>query len=279
MARKRDPRRNEAFNLFKKNKGNITNRKIAEMLDVPEKTISGWKSKDKWLDNMNGVLRKNKGSTPIKTKPLAIKNNELTEQQKMFCLFYLQHFNATKAYQQAYQCDYQTANANGSRLLVNASINKELHRLKAELQEETFLTVKDLVKEYIKQSFADITDFTEFGKREIPIMSMFGPVKDENGRELTKEVNYVDFKESSEVDGKLIKEVKVGKDGVSVKLYDKQKAMAELMKYFNGDELRNAQITNLRAKAKEDDEFEELESDGFLEALEAKGEKLWPEEE
>lgn len=37
MARKRDPRRDEAFELFKKSNGSITNREIAEKLSVPEK--------------------------------------------------------------------------------------------------------------------------------------------------------------------------------------------------------------------------------------------------
>ncbi|EFR92322.1 hypothetical protein NT07LI_0208a, partial [Listeria innocua FSL S4-378] len=48
----------------------------------------------------------------------------------------------------------------------------------------------------------------------------------------------------SEVDGSLIQEVKKGKDGVSLKLYDKQKAMLELMKYLkdNGED-DNDQIT------------------------------------
>ena len=67
MARKRDPRRDEAFELFKKSNGTITNREISEKLSVPEKTISAWKSRDKW----NEVLQKdecstsNKGGAPI----------------------------------------------------------------------------------------------------------------------------------------------------------------------------------------------------------------------
>ena len=59
MARKRDPRRDEAFELFKKSNGSITNREIAEKLSVPEKTISAWKSRDKW----NAVLQNDNCST------------------------------------------------------------------------------------------------------------------------------------------------------------------------------------------------------------------------
>ncbi|WP_028982850.1 phage terminase small subunit [Sporolactobacillus terrae] len=60
MPRKRDPRRDEAFEMWKEHKGEITNREIAKQLNVPEKTISAWKSKDNW----NGVLHKKERSTP-----------------------------------------------------------------------------------------------------------------------------------------------------------------------------------------------------------------------
>jgi len=66
VPRQRDPKRDEAFEIFKKHNGNIQNREIARILDIPEKTISGWKSKDKWNDKLNGVLQKNERSTPKK---------------------------------------------------------------------------------------------------------------------------------------------------------------------------------------------------------------------
>ncbi|MDO1831559.1 phage terminase small subunit-related protein, partial [Escherichia coli] len=115
MPRARDPNRDKAFELWKKSKGEMKLRDIAKHLDVPEKTVSGWKSKDKWEDLMNGVLHKNVRSTPNKKtskrkspkvevvipEPV-IQNDELTDKQKYFCLHYLKYFNATKAYQKAY---------------------------------------------------------------------------------------------------------------------------------------------------------------------------------
>lgn len=49
MSRKRDLRRNEAFQIFKNADGSIINREIAELLSVSEKPISAWKSRDKWI--------------------------------------------------------------------------------------------------------------------------------------------------------------------------------------------------------------------------------------
>ena len=68
MARQRDPNRDKAFEIYKEHNGDITNRAIAEMLGVPEKTIGSWKSKskDNWNERLNGVLQTDERSTPIK---------------------------------------------------------------------------------------------------------------------------------------------------------------------------------------------------------------------
>lgn len=210
-------------------------KEIAEKYEVSINTVKSWKSR-KWgaPPEEKVAHKKKKVATKKEVKPV-IENKNLTEQQKMFCLFYLQHFNATKAYLEAYGCDYNSARANSIRLLAKDSVKEELHRLKAELQQGVFVSVQDLIGEYVKQSFVDIKDFVEFGKREVPVMGMFGPVKDDSGNDLYKEVNYVDFKESEVVDGSLIKEVKMGKDGPVITLYDKQKAMSELMKYLSNE--------------------------------------------
>lgn len=87
MARQRSSDRNKAYEIFKEHNGDITNRKIAELLSTSEKTVSektvgGWKSKDGWIDKLNGVLHKNERSTPkkdaeySKKKPGAPKGNK-----------------------------------------------------------------------------------------------------------------------------------------------------------------------------------------------------------
>lgn len=70
MARKRDPNRDKAFELFKEHSGNITNREIANQLDVLEKTISAWKSRDKWLEKIDvevcSTTKSKRSTTKIK---------------------------------------------------------------------------------------------------------------------------------------------------------------------------------------------------------------------
>lgn len=224
---------------------------IADKYDVSINTVKSWKSR-KWNAPPKEVATKKKKVAHKKELQPVIENDDLTEQQKMFCLFYLQHFNATKAYQQAYGCDYNSARANSIRLIAKDSIKKELHRLKAELQQDVFVDIKDLIQEYVKQAFADITDFTEFGYDELPYLDFAGnEITDkETGKVKTYKVSNVVLKNASEVDGTLIQEIKKGKDGVSVKLYDKQKAMSELMKYIATDELKQAKTEKAQAEAK-----------------------------
>ncbi len=64
MARVRSPNRDKAYDIYKEYNGNIANREIANILDISEKTISGWKAKDKWSEKLNGVLQKEIQSTP-----------------------------------------------------------------------------------------------------------------------------------------------------------------------------------------------------------------------
>ena len=158
------------------------------------------------------------------------KNAGLTEKQRLFCLFYVRYFNATKAYQKAYGCAYSTAASAGCRLLENAEVRKEIKELKQGRLNQQLLDESDIFQKYMDIAFSDITDFLTFGQKEVPVMGAFGPIRVEDPDtgekvEVKKIVNVVQFKESHEVDGTLISEVRQGKDGVSIKLADRMKAL------------------------------------------------------
>lgn len=65
MPRERSPDRDKAFKIYREHKGNIANREIARQLGLSEKTVGGWKSKDRWDEQLNGI---NKRSTPKKER-------------------------------------------------------------------------------------------------------------------------------------------------------------------------------------------------------------------
>lgn len=215
---------------------NITMKALAEKYGVKDSTLRSRKNREKWQRNAtdkNATQRKNVATkkqqqkaqkkNKATTKEPVIENDDLTDKQRLFCVYYIKYFNATKAYQKAYECEYTTAMVNGSRLLRNAKISDEIDRLKAEQANELKIDVRDVLQKYIDIAFADITDFVEFGRETV--------TDAETGLEY--EVNKVKFKDSSEVDGTIITEVKQGKDGVSVKLADKMKALEMLSKYFD----------------------------------------------
>lgn len=74
MPRIRSPERDKAFEIYKESGGKIENRRIAEQLGISEKTVGGWKCKDKWEQQLNGVLQKKKRSTPKRGAPKGNQN-------------------------------------------------------------------------------------------------------------------------------------------------------------------------------------------------------------
>lgn len=266
---------------YKDYKEGMKYKEIAAKHGVSINTVKSWKTR-KWKgveQNKSAPNRKKSVHTnkekvahQIDVQPV-IDNDHLTEQQKLFCLFYLQHFNATKAYQLAYEVDYKTANTAGPRLMVNVRIKEELHRLKAELQQDIFVDVKDLIAEYIKQFSADISDIVEVNLTEYEVNDKHGnPVKTKDGERVIGRLNDVYVRSSKDFDGSLVKKISQGRDGITVEMYDKHKAMSELMKYLSADELRAAQTRKVRAEAritenKADKLTDNNQSNELLEAL------------
>lgn len=61
MARKRNPNRDLAYDLFKKSKGKLTCKAIAEQLNEKESNIKLWRREDKWI-NKGGAPKGNKNA-------------------------------------------------------------------------------------------------------------------------------------------------------------------------------------------------------------------------
>ena len=129
-------------------------------------------------------------------------------------------------------------------------------------------------------------NYVSFGRENIQVMGAFGPVMVENketGKKevLEKEVNTVKFKQSEDVDGTLIMEVKQGKDGASIKLVDKMKALQWLADHMDIATVeQKAKIEQIRAKTAimSGTSEEETEDDGFIEALKGEVADVWEEE-
>ncbi|RXA82581.1 terminase small subunit [Latilactobacillus sakei] len=263
---------------------------IAEKYDVSINTVKSWKQRNNWQrgPTQKGVHTKNKkGAHKVdKVAPKIVKelsaNDGLNDQQKMFCLYYLQRFNATWAYMQAYDVDYRTANVNGPRLLGNASVRKQVDKLRDEIASDLMLTADDIAKQYAKQAFSDIGDYVEFKTEMEQVMALYGPMVDKDKNPVMQKRSRVYLKDDEDVDTSLIKSVKVGKDGPVVELYDKQKAMDALMNYVGEKQtlkgqLMQAQIDRLKIQNGDNDPDED-DDDGFLEAIDKSAKDVWSDE-
>ena len=90
------------------------------------------------------------------------------------------------------------------------------------------------------------------------------------------------FKQSEDVDGTLITEVKQGKDGASIKLVDKMKALQWLADHMDiATAEQKAKIEQIRAKTAimSGTSEEETEDDGFIEALKGEVADVWEEKD
>lgn len=241
MARAPDPRIEQAKAMYLEGRKLV---EIASQLNLPEGTVRRWKSTYKWeieRSDKNSERSDKKTSThKEKKKAVAevvkqvIAKPDLTDKQQLFCALYAMGDSATSAYQKAYECSYSTAMVNASKLLRNAKIRNEVDSLKRERFEAQLFGEHDIFQWYLDIATACVTDFITFGREEIPVMGAFGPVVEkETGEQIMKEVNYVKFKESSEVNGHVIKKVKLGKDGASIELYDAMAAMDWLANHMS----------------------------------------------
>jgi len=271
LARAPDETKEKARELYE---NGVMLKDIASRLDVPEGTVRSWKNRGKWSCNATqekecNVAKKTKRNKAEK-KAVAdevesvMSNDDLTDKQRLFCIYYSKSFNATKSYQKAYGCDYMSACASGPRLLENVKVREEIMRLKEMAYSKALLKPEDIFQKYMDIAFSDITDYLTFGQEEVPVMGAFGPVVDkETGETLTKIVNTVKFRESSDVDGTIISEVKQGKDGASIKLADRMKALDWLTDHMDmATEEQRARIAQIKAQTDKltADEKEQSES-------------------
>lgn len=281
MARAPDARVDQAKELYQQGKKLV---EISAQLGVPEGTVRRWKHTYGWDGERSGKKserskKKNERSERVK-KAVAeevgqvIENPDLNDKQRLFCLYYVRCFNATRAYIKAYGSDYRTAQSNGYQLLTKAHIRVEIQRLKQARLNRELLDESDIFQKYMDIAFADITDYVEFGREKVQVMGAFGPVMitdEETGQKVpvTKVINTVRFRESCDVDGSIIAEVKQGKDGASVKLADRMKALEWLAAHMDlaTDEQRSrmehlkAQTDKITGQGQEIEDLDEIEGE------------------
>ena len=241
----------------------ISLKDLAEKHGIKPATLRSRKNREKWQKrgspddatqratqrNKNATQRKNvatKKKVAQKAKEI-LKNSNLEDWEEVFCLEYLKHFNKTKAYHKARpDVTYDSAKTLGNRLFTEVYIQQRLAELKSAKQEQLFIEGTDIDAQWAKQAFADITDFIEF-RTEI------NAYVNDSGEMSEREDIIVSLKDSDKIDGMMVKEFKMTRDGPVIKLYDSQKALEMLQKrLLNVDEINaeNTKANTALTKAK-----------------------------
>lgn len=178
-------------------------------------------------------------------------SKQLTPNEQVFVIQYLKTRNQAKSYMQAYDrhdISVTYASNKGAALLAKPAIRNEVHRISNSIINGHLITPTDIIDKYVDIAFADIKDFIDFGTEE------YEEVDEVTGETRTKIRNFVRFKDMDKVDGTLIQEIKLGRDGASIKLYDKFKAIESLAKYtqaMNTDKIRQLEERKLELQIQE----------------------------
>lgn len=238
-----DNKIDKAYELFK---SGMSLKDISDQLGVSPATVRSWKSRNKWsgseqtkketVTQRDATQRNRKRKAAANMLQPLLENDGLTERQKLFCIYFVKSFNATKSYQKAFDCAYTTAMTEGSRALVNPKIKFEIARLKKEKALRAYLEPGDIIEEFMKIAFSDIGDYLEWGMEWQPYVDKGKPVliRGTDGSPVIsgRDVNVAKLREADDVDTSLVTEIKQGKDGFSVKLLDKQRALEWLAEHM-----------------------------------------------
>ncbi|KAA8455254.1 terminase small subunit [Weissella paramesenteroides] len=234
---------------------------IADKYGVTINTVKSWKRRYEWVRNKSAPPQK---SVHTKSKKGAPKNeveqvideladSELTDKQKAFVIEYVRLFNATQAYINVYDVDYETAMMAGSRMMRNDKVQSLIQEMRQARLHDLGANKEDILADLMKQSFSDIGDYLDFGRTDIYAKDYKGNKElDVDGNPIIKHSSWVQLKDKSKVDTSLIKKVSIGRDGVVLDLYDKQTAQKKLLEELNKlipDDMQNAQVRKAKAEA------------------------------
>lgn len=184
----------------------------------------------------------------------------LTEKQIKFCEVYVLNYNISIALRKA---GYESETSGAAyRIRQKPGCKRYIQWLKARMLHDTLINGEDIINQWVKIAFADMTDFVDINK--------FG----------------ITLKPVREMDGQLVKSIKSGRDGVSIELYDKLKALDSLAKYTEDMPKDYKQKIEERKMELMEQEFELKKSiydmenkiekdDGFVEALKESAKVVW----
>jgi phage terminase small subunit len=152
--------------------------------------------------------------------------SDLSPQRLLFAQEYAVDLNAKKAALRAGYAE-STAEKYAAMLLKNTQIQEAVKQVMKDRADRLQITQDRVLEEYAKIAFSDIRDFVDF-RTEKTVVGY-----DEEGQPIIDYKNIVDVRPSDQVDGRIINEISISKDGtLKFKLHDKKGALDMIGKHM-----------------------------------------------
>lgn len=226
----------DALTHYIEHQGEISVKVLSRVAKVPQSYVRKWIKEENW-DQYVKEDPEDKIKLSEKTKQFiesAAEKYGLSEQEETFCYHFYKSKNATQAALKAGYGSHYAYNA-AYHILNKPRIKEFLRAIQAGACEEIFVDTLDIIRMWAKIAFADMNDYV--------VVSGGG----------------VMLKGSNQTDGQVITEVKEGKDGITIKMADKMKALDRLSSYLRilpEDQAKEAKLRILQ-KATDDDSGDE----------------------
>jgi phage terminase small subunit len=166
----------------------------------------------------------------------------LTDKQIRFCEEYLIDLNATQA---AIRSGYseKTAGQIGEQNLKKLEIQSKISELQKARSQRTEITADRVLMELAAIGFANISDYVEVAEQDVKVDT-------EDGKQSTIKVKGVDVFKTKDVGRdkmRAVAEIRQTRDGISLKMHDKVKALEDMGKHlgiFEEDNKQKAPVIN-----------------------------------
>ena len=216
----------ETLTRYIEDGGEVSIKVLSRVGKVPQSYVRKWIKDENW----DQYLTTEKEDLTQKTREFiksAAERYGLSEKEELFCYHFFRTKNATQAALRADYGSHYSYNA-AYHILQKDNVREFMKELQTHACEELFVSTIDILRMWAKIAFADMTDYVSVSGAGVTLRN------------------------SSSVDGQVITEVKEGRDGVTVKLADKMKALDRLSSYLKvlpGDKAQGVKLRILEKAA------------------------------
>ena len=192
---------------------------------------------------------------------------QLTAKQKRFCDEYLIDLNATQACIRAGYSN-KRASEQAYQLLQKTTVQKYIQERKAERVERIEVTQDFVIRELMAIASVNATDYAKIVEKHATanVNGNIVQLYDSDGNPVMyRTVEPILTDELTDIQKKALAVIKKGRDGFEIKPYDKLKVLELLGRHLG------------MWDKKIEEQTEETQGDGFLEALRGEAQSVWEE--